>query len=315
VTARAGARAPPSDGRHLGAGRLTQSFTAGLARCSRRPQEVPLVRKRSDGEWGGDRGVRGTTQLGNARKKRRVSTWAVCRSGSGVVKRQVLRSPGHGCKPIGQGRSASFGKMPEGDEVRVLVVDVVGSRDRSVRIGVELRAWSQDKVQKGGLVRSNPSKPLTRATVVRLQQRANCNGRRRRARKRPEAPYTPPGETGTRSETVRTHHAKLSQRRHGAWLCPTPQGVGSEWLKRHVDSAQACRGADTIEGAPSRSSIFSHRGDGSSERGDGGTILALAVKLTPHAREACGAPAGGRIRSRRTGAAERQGASEVGSFR
>jgi hypothetical protein len=50
------------------------------------------------------------------------------------------------------------------------------------------------------------------------------------------------------------------------------------------------------------------------KRGDGGTTLALAVKPTLYAREACGAAAGGRNRSRRAGAAERQRVSEVESF-
>lgn len=50
-------------------------------------------------------------------------------------------------------------------------------------------------------------------------------------------------------------------------------------------SAEAGREAGTIEGILNRSSIFSSRGDGSSERGDGGTILARAVNLTWGAQE------------------------------
>jgi len=44
------------------------------------------------------------------------------RSGFGVVKRQVHRSPGHGCKPVGHGRGASLEEMPVAHEARVLVV-------------------------------------------------------------------------------------------------------------------------------------------------------------------------------------------------
>jgi len=43
------------------------------------------------------------------------------RSEFGVVKRQVHRSPGHGCKPDGQGRGVSLEEMPVAHEARVLV--------------------------------------------------------------------------------------------------------------------------------------------------------------------------------------------------
>jgi hypothetical protein len=61
------------------------------------------------------------------------------------VKCQISQSPGSGCKLIGQGRSASFEEMLGTDEARVLVVEVVGSRSRSVRIGVDLHGASQGK--------------------------------------------------------------------------------------------------------------------------------------------------------------------------
>jgi len=88
------------------------------------------------------------------------------RSGSGVVKRQVLRSLGHGCKPTGQGRGVSLEEIPGTNEARVLVVEVVGSRSRSVRIGVPLRDASQDKAQKGGLAQRKSLKPLTRPAMA-----------------------------------------------------------------------------------------------------------------------------------------------------
>lgn len=78
-------------------------------------------------------------------EERHASTRATRRSGPSVVKRWVPQSPGRGCKPIGQGRSESFEEMLGIDEARVLVVDVVGSRSRSVRIGVELRDAPQGK--------------------------------------------------------------------------------------------------------------------------------------------------------------------------
>jgi len=55
------------------------------------------------------------------------------------------------------------------DEARVLVVDVVGSRSRSVRIGVELRDTPQGKSQKGDLAWSKPSNPLARTAVAHFQ--------------------------------------------------------------------------------------------------------------------------------------------------
>jgi len=78
-------------------------------------------------------------------EERHASTRAARRSGSSVVKRWIPQSPGLGCKPIGQGRSASFEEMLGIDEARVLVVEVVGSRSRLVRIRVELRDAPQGK--------------------------------------------------------------------------------------------------------------------------------------------------------------------------
>jgi len=117
----------------------------GPASWSRRPQEALLVRKRSRGEWGGDRGVRGSARSG-VRGRRTPRANPV-----GPPKRIGRReTPG---PPVlwpwvqaqGQGRSASFEEMPESDEARVLVVEVVGSRSRLVRIEVELHGASQGK--------------------------------------------------------------------------------------------------------------------------------------------------------------------------
>jgi hypothetical protein len=134
------------------------------------------VRKRSRGEWGGDRGVRGSARSGvRGRKTPRANP-------VGPPKRIGRReTPG---PPVlwpwvqaqGQGRSASFEEMPESDEARVLVVEVVGSRSRLVRIEVELHGASQGKPSEGDLVRSKPSKPLTRATAARLSTRRAATG-------------------------------------------------------------------------------------------------------------------------------------------
>jgi len=120
-------------------------FTEGLLMRSRRPQEAPLVRKRSDGKWGRDRGVRGTARSGVRGVERHAPTRAARRSGSSVVKRSIPQSPGLGCRPIGQGRSESFEETLGTDEARVHVVEAVGSRSRLVRIGVELRGASKGK--------------------------------------------------------------------------------------------------------------------------------------------------------------------------
>jgi len=74
---------------------------------------------------------------------RRARTRGTYQSGSGIVKRQVHRSPVRECKLIGQGRGASFEEIPVAHEARVLVSQVVGSRNRSLRILFVLRGKSQ----------------------------------------------------------------------------------------------------------------------------------------------------------------------------
>jgi hypothetical protein len=154
------------DGRHLRLEQLVLIFTEGPAARSRRPQKSALVRKRSDGQWGGDRGVRGSVRSGVRGRECLAPTRLTRQSGSGVVKCQVPQSPGSGCKPMAQGRSASSEEMLGTDEARVLVVEAVGSRSRSIRIEVVLRGVSQGKPQKDYLAWSKPSKPLMRAMVA-----------------------------------------------------------------------------------------------------------------------------------------------------
>jgi len=93
------------------------------------------------------------------------SEW-VHRSGSGVVKRQIPWSLGCGYKPAIQGRGASLGEIPGSHGARVLVVEVVGSSSRSVRIGIDLHGALQGKPEKGGLAQGKSSNPLTRAATA-----------------------------------------------------------------------------------------------------------------------------------------------------
>jgi len=59
--------------------------------------------------------------IGSARKKNAVrQSEEAHRSEFGVVKRQVHRSPGRGCKPVGHGRGVSLEEMPVAHEARVL---------------------------------------------------------------------------------------------------------------------------------------------------------------------------------------------------
>jgi len=96
-------------------------FTEGRRKRPRQPGEARRATARR--QWpGSDRGVRGTARSeapGGKNAARQPEE--AHRSESGVVKRPVHRSPGHGCKPEGQGRGASFEEMPVAHEARVLV--------------------------------------------------------------------------------------------------------------------------------------------------------------------------------------------------
>jgi len=148
---------------------LAHSSREGSSAQPRQPQEPPA---RSKSVALGTMGKRQRYQrhglLGSAWNNMPRINPAGPSSGSGVVKRQVLRSPGSGCKPIHQGRSEGFEKTPETHRARVLVVEAVGSRSRSVRIEVELRGTSQGNPQRGDLVRGKSLNPLTRTTVAHL---------------------------------------------------------------------------------------------------------------------------------------------------
>jgi len=125
-----------------------------LARSSRtggrRDLGNPNRNARAKAQRGGT-GATGVSEVWLARE--RTEKHAVSRepgrarqSGSGVVKRQVHRSPGRGCKPASQGRGASLEEMPVADEARVLVVEAVGSRSRSYASVSELRSTPQGKL-------------------------------------------------------------------------------------------------------------------------------------------------------------------------
>jgi len=83
------------------------------------------------GRNGSDGGVRGTAESGAPEKQAERRPDKARRSGSGIVKRQVHRSPGRECRLVGQGRGASLEEMPVAHEAWVLVVEAVGSRSRS----------------------------------------------------------------------------------------------------------------------------------------------------------------------------------------
>jgi len=80
-------------------------------------------------------GVRKTTPYANSN--------AVRRSGLGVVKRQIHRSPGPERKVAGQGRGASLEEMPGAHEARVLVSKVREKQKSVVGIVFVLRGKPQ----------------------------------------------------------------------------------------------------------------------------------------------------------------------------
>lgn len=93
-------------------------------------------------------------------------------------------------------------------------------------------------------------------------------------------------------------------------------GVARRWVRKAempCGSAEAGRVTGTMEGALSRSSIFSYRGDGSSCEETVGRFWSLGETDLTGSREAREAAAGGRSRIRRAGAGRRQEASEVGT--
>jgi len=97
-------------------------FTERRRKRSWRPEGLSHAKARSRIS-GSDRDARGTARSGAPAESCRAPTsMKAYRSGSGVVKRQVHRSPGHGCMPVGQGRGVSLEEMPVAHETRVLVV-------------------------------------------------------------------------------------------------------------------------------------------------------------------------------------------------
>jgi len=78
--------------------------------------------------WSGSSGATGVSEARHRRKRTEESNAArqseeARRSERGVVKRQVHRSFGRGCKPEGQGRGESLEEKPVAHEARVLVVE------------------------------------------------------------------------------------------------------------------------------------------------------------------------------------------------
>jgi hypothetical protein len=104
-------------------------FTERRRKRSWRPVGLPHAKARSR-ITGSDRGARGTARSGAPAESCRAPTsMRACRSGFGVVKRQVHRSrwsskleTARGCMPVGQGRGVSLEEMPVAHETRVLVV-------------------------------------------------------------------------------------------------------------------------------------------------------------------------------------------------
>jgi hypothetical protein len=301
---------PPIDGRHLGSQRLLHLHGGVTSAIWAAPGKWWALKRATAISSGEATGVSEVRPVGSARKKhaeRQPDT--ARRSGSRVVKREVPQSPGHGCKPIGQGRGASLEEMLGANEARVLVSG--GGKQESVsthqgpasrhiaRVAAEGGPSPKQSVETADA--DGGGSPLTRAI---------CSGRSRAARKRSRSSAEVPSKIGVRAN--RCADTLPNRQRGGA--CLILSGVARRQRREaempRASSASPQDVADTTKGVPSRSSIFSLWGDGSSVRGDGGTILTLAVKLTSCVADAHGAEAGRRGRSRRAGARERHGASE-----
>jgi len=111
--------------------------TEGFAKRSRQPRSRCLCESAA-AHKGEATGVSEARLDGSARKKHAPhESDRARRSESGVVKRRFPRSFGRGCRPTDQRRGVSLEEMPGANEARVLVVEAVGSINRSVRIGVD----------------------------------------------------------------------------------------------------------------------------------------------------------------------------------
>jgi len=155
----------PIDERHFGSQHLSHRH-GGVGKAVSAASGNAIARKRGGEEWGGDRDVRGTAQWKCIGETPLHESERVHRSGSGVVKRQIPWSFDCGYKPKIQGRGVSLGETPGAHEARVLVVEAVGSRSRSVRIGIGLHGAPQGKLEKGDLAQGKSSNPLTRAATA-----------------------------------------------------------------------------------------------------------------------------------------------------
>jgi len=111
----------PDGGRHLGSSRSSH-LHGGTKEAALANRAERVTRKCGAGssEATGVSTVRLDRERANQHVAREPGT--AHRSGFGVVKRQIHRSPGRGCKPVGHGRGASLEEMPVAHEARVLVV-------------------------------------------------------------------------------------------------------------------------------------------------------------------------------------------------
>jgi len=132
----------PNGGRHLGSERASplHGETKETALATRKDDPIESAGPRA----GSDGGVRGTARRGAPAEDAVRQPEEAYRSGFGVVKRQVHRSPGRGCKPVGQGRGVSLEDVPVTYEARVLVVRWLGKQKSVVRIVFAVRGESQD---------------------------------------------------------------------------------------------------------------------------------------------------------------------------
>jgi len=120
-------------------------FTEGQALDLGGLKPAPLVRKRRGSGLGRRQGCQ---RYGSAGSARNNTPLANPESPPKRIGRRETPGPPALWSRVqahDQGRSASFEEMPGSDEARVLVVEAVGSRSRSVRIGVDLNGASQDK--------------------------------------------------------------------------------------------------------------------------------------------------------------------------
>jgi len=135
------------------------------------------------GRTGPRQGCQGLDRSRSTRKKdaaRQPGT--IRRSGSGVLKRQVPRSPSSRAQALGRrGEAQASKRCRERHEARVFVVEALGSRSRSNASGLRSAPCRKAVRRRVSQPLANRPDPLTRRAAAHLQPGMDSERRRGQA--------------------------------------------------------------------------------------------------------------------------------------